>query len=555
MLRPPFSQDPISINKWDVIVIGAGAAGLMSCLELPENLNVLLLNRNTSKRSSSRWAQGGMASVVRPEDSFALHIQDTLNAGDGLCDLDAVEMLVEEAPICVERLQKLGMIFDQSFNQLATTLEAAHSCRRVLHVKDRTGRALVEVLEDHIENKKNILHCRGVRVTELLIENKQCKGVQVLDGSNLYWITSRAVILATGGGGHLFKNTTNPAQSSGEGIALSWRAGAAIEDLEFVQFHPTALKFYGAPCFLISEALRGEGAVLVDKNGESPVKNLSNRDLATRDQVSRAIMNNMQKNGIDHVGLDLRFIDPEQLVKRFPTILSRCQDYGVNPLNELIPVAPAAHYWMGGIFTDLNASSTIKGLYAVGEVASTGVHGANRLASNSLMECLVFARKMSSIELNNPINCRKTDRFDKDLNMNLPKEDYISGISQKIEELRNSCWSNLGVSRTQKNMIQLLKNLKSDISELNSNPLLINLEKLEIDQKIKLCEPNRRGLNLLLDLKNRQITTLLLLKACLFREESRGGHFRDDYPLKHKKWICHSRQQMNRGISKRFIKN
>ena len=555
MLRPPFSQEPISIDKWDVIVIGAGAAGLMTCLELPANLKVLLLNRNTSKTSSSRWAQGGIASVVRPEDSFDLHAEDTLKAGDGLCDFKAVEMLVREAPICVERLQKLGMIFDKSFDQLSTTLEAAHSCRRVLHVKDRTGRALVEVLEDHVENKKNILHCRGVRVTELLIRNKECKGVQVLDGSNLYWIISKAVVLATGGGGHLFTNTTNPTQSSGEGIALSWKAGAAIEDLEFIQFHPTALKFYGAPCFLISEALRGEGAILVDNNGESPVKNLQNRDLASRDQVSRAIMKNMHQNNIEHVGLDLRFIDPEKIVERFPTILSRCQDYGVNPLNEVIPVAPAAHYWMGGVSTNLNASSTTKGLYAVGEVASTGVHGANRLASNSLMECLVFARKMSSIVLNSTKNIKQLDRFNKDLVMQDPEEDYISKISEKIDELRKLCWDNLGVSRTKKSMIKLLETLQDEIDQLKINPLLKCLEKIEIDQQCKLSEPNRRGLNLLLDLQNRQITTLLLLKACLFREESRGGHYRDDFPTKDITWKCHTRQQLNQKICKRFIKN
>ena len=555
MLRPPFSQESISIDKWDVIVIGAGAAGLMTCLELPENLNVLLLNRNTSKRSSSRWAQGGIASVVRPEDSFALHVEDTLKAGDDLCDLSAVEMLVKEAPGCVDRLQNLGMIFDQSSDQLSTTLEAAHSCRRVLHVKDRTGRALVEVLEDHIENKENILHCRGVRVTELLIEKEVCRGVQVLDGSNLYWITSKAVVLATGGGGHLFTNTTNPAQSSGEGIALSWKAGAAIEDLEFIQFHPTALKFYGSPCFLISEALRGEGAVLVDKNGESPVKHLENGDLATRDQVSRAIMNNMQENDVDHVGLDLRFIDPEKIVERFPTIISRCQDYGVNPLNEVIPVAPAAHYWMGGVHTDLNASSTMKGLYAVGEVASTGVHGANRLASNSLMECLVFARKMSCIELNAPYNVRRLDRYTTEIFMDNPKEDFILGVSDKIDCLRKLCWSNLGVSRNKKNMNKLLKTLQDEIDQLQKNPLLECLNKIEIDQKLKLSEPNRRGLNLLLDLHNRQITTLLLLKACLFREESRGGHYRDDFPIKEITWKCHTRQQLNQEIIKRFIKN
>ena len=555
MLRPPFSQEPISINTWDVIVIGAGAAGLMTCLELPSDLKVLLLNRNTSKASSSRWAQGGIASVVRPDDSFDLHAEDTLKAGDGLCDFKAVEMLVREAPGCVDRLQNLGMIFDQNCDQLATTLEAAHSRRRVLHVKDRTGRALVEVLEDHVENKENILHCRGVRVTELLIENEECKGVQVLDGSNLYWITSRAVVLATGGGGHLFTNTTNPAQSSGEGIALAWKAGAAIEDLEFIQFHPTALKFYGAPCFLISEALRGEGAVLVDKNGESPVKYLQNRDLATRDQVSRAIMKNMHDNNVDHVGLDLRYIDPEKIVERFPTILSRCQDYGVNPLNEVIPVAPAAHYWMGGVRTDLNASSNRKGLYAVGEVASTGVHGANRLASNSLMECLVFARKMSSIVLNNPLNLRKSERTKEECYIQDPPEDHISIIAGKIDELRKSCWINLGVSRNESNMIKFLNHIQTNMDQLQKNPLLNSLNQIEFDQKVKLNEPKRREINLLLDLQNRQITTLTLLKACLFRKESRGGHYRDDFPIKDKKWECHTRQQLNKEIKKRFIKN
>ena len=555
MLRPPFSQEPIPINNWDVIVIGAGAAGLMTCLELPSNLKVLLLNRNTSKVSSSRWAQGGIASVVRQDDSFDLHAEDTLKAGDGLCDFQAVEMLVKEAPGCVERLQNLGMIFDQSSDQLATTLEAAHSRRRVLHVKDRTGRALVEVLEDHIENQKNILHCRGVRVTELFIDNEECRGVQVLDGANLYWIQSRAVVLATGGGGHLFTNTTNPAQSSGEGIALAWKAGAAIEDLEFVQFHPTALKFYGAPCFLISEALRGEGAILVDKNGESPVKNLENRDLATRDQVSRAIMKNMHDNNVDHVGLDLRYIDPEKIVERFPTILSRCQDYGVNPLNEVIPVAPAAHYWMGGVKTDLNASSTRKGLYAVGEVASTGVHGANRLASNSLMECLVFARKMSSIVLNDLSKFEKFDRSFQEFDIEDPKEDQISIIAEKIDELRKLCWLNLGVSRNKVNMSKFLNYIQNDIDKLNKNDLLNSLEKIKFDQKIKLSERNRRALNLLLDLKNRQITTITLLKACLFREESRGGHYRDDFPDKDKNWECHTRQQLDQKIQKRFIKN
>jgi len=555
MLRPPFSKKLIEINEWDVIVIGAGAAGLMASLELPEHYKVLLLNRNTNQNSSSRWAQGGIASVVRPDDSFDLHIQDTVNAGDGLCDLQSVEMLVKEAPNCVNRLQRLGMIFDQTSNQLSTTLEAAHSCRRVLHVKDRTGRALVEVLEDHVENKKNVLHCRGVRVIKISVENNCCNGVQVLDGSNLYWIHAKAVVLATGGGGHLFANTTNPPQSAGEGISLAWDAGAAIEDLEFIQFHPTALKFYGAPCFLISEALRGEGAVLVDDFGNSPVNKLQDKELSTRDQVSRAVMSYMKNNDIDHVGLDLRFIEPKVIIKRFPTILSRCQEYGINPLNELIPVAPAAHYWMGGVHTDMKASTTIKGLYAVGEVASTGVHGANRLASNSLMECLVFARKLSEIDLGKIRNCTTSKRVhisSKKIDLN---KDFCNKISNKIDYLRKSCWEYLGVSRSKESMQNFVKELEVECLNLNKNELLIMTKDLGFNKIISLDEPNRRALNLLMDLNNRQITTKRLLDACIFREESRGGHFRFDFPNKDEDWQCHSRQSKSEKIHKRFIKN
>ena len=554
MLRPPFSKKLIEFHNWDVVVIGAGAAGLMASLELPENLNVLLLNRNTSKVSSSMWAQGGIASVIRPDDSFELHIEDTLNAGDGLCDRKAVEMLVREAPSCVDNLQRLGMTFDKNLDQLSTTLEAAHSRRRVLHVKDRTGRALVEVLEDHVESKKNILHCRGVRVTELLVEDEICKGVQVLDGSNLYWISSKAVVLATGGGGHLFTNTTNPSQSAGEGVALAWKAGALIQDLEFIQFHPTALKFYGAPCFLISEALRGEGAVLIDKYGNSPVDHLKDKELSSRDQVSRAIMNNMLKNNSDHVGLDLRFIDPDKIVKRFPTILNRCQEYGVNPLNEVIPVAPAAHYWMGGVNTDLNASTTIKNLYAVGEVASTGVHGANRLASNSLMECLVFAKKMSTINLESSTT-KSINRINKSFDLSDVDKDLFSKISTKIEILRKSCWENIGVSRSKNKMKLFYSNFGKDKSAIIDNSILNIIKEVEVSEKISFDEQHRRALNLLIDLQNRQITTRLLVEACLFREESRGGHYRIDYPNKNDLWKCHSNQRRNQKIVKSPIQN
>tara|TARA_Y100001970_G_C14258015_1_gene877056 strand:- start:3496 stop:5178 length:1683 start_codon:yes stop_codon:yes gene_type:complete len=554
MLRQPFSKHPIELDTWDVIVIGAGAAGLMACLEIPDNLKVLLLNRNTSKISSSRWAQGGIAAVIRPEDSFELHFQDTLGAGDGLCDINAVNMLVNDAPYLVERLESYGMIFDREFGKISTTLEAAHSCRRVLHVQDRTGRALVEVLQDRVEERENILHCRGVRVSDLLIRNERCCGVQVLDGSNLYWINSKAVVMATGGGGHLYANTTNPTQASGEGIALAWKGGAAIDDLEFVQFHPTALKSYGAPCFLISEALRGEGAFLVSDSGTSPVSCLAQKDLAPRDQVSRALFKTMKKESVDHAFLDLSRISPEKLVKRFPNIISRCQEYGINPINQLIPIAPAAHYWMGGISTNLFAKSTLNGLYAVGEVASTGVHGANRLASNSLMECLVFARKLSAINCDNNnydlTSCTRKS-FIKPFNKPYSLDRKI--LIQSINQLRNLCWERVGVSRNRNDMNSLHQYIRKHLSIITEHPMLKMTQNLDITELIHLEENDRRDLNLIFDLYHRLITSNLLTNACIFRKESRGGHYRIDNPVSLPYWRMHSRQIIHQSITTRQV--
>tara|TARA_Y100001968_G_scaffold45599_1_gene35639 strand:- start:16185 stop:17855 length:1671 start_codon:yes stop_codon:yes gene_type:complete len=542
-------------GPWDVVVIGAGAAGLMASLELPEYLNVLLLNRNTSKRSSSRWAQGGIAAVTRNEDSDSSHAEDTFQAGVGLCDLDAVTMFIQKAPKCVSRLLNLGMEFDQEDGQLSTTLEAAHSYRRVLHVKDRTGRALVEVLQDRVENSSNIVHLRGVRVTQLWIENNCCNGVQVLDGSILRWIPARAVVLATGGGGHLFANTTNPAQASGEGIALAWNAGAFIKDLEFVQFHPTALKLDGAPSFLLSEALRGEGAVLVDRYGQSPVKHLSGNDLASRDQVSRALFQAMRLQGVENLGLDLKNIGERKAETRFPTILQRCRDFGLDPLNQLIPVAPAAHYWMGGVATNLEAKTNLTGLYAVGEVACTGLHGANRLASNSLMECLVFASQMDAIQLNKDFpklacdikyetyKCSSTSRPTLKVNQ----------LKFEIDELRNLIWREAGVDRSYKGMKQALFSIRRKLDLINHEQLLRFVHNHEPGMAHDLSEDDRKKLNLLLDLNHRQITSSLMLEACLFRKESRGGHFRNDYPYKLPFWECHSIQKIGQDISTRPV--
>ncbi len=556
-LHTGFNKNHIYSTNWDVIVIGAGAAGLMSSLELPSNLKILLLNRNTSKRSSSRWAQGGMAAVTRIEDSEDVHALDTIKAGAGLCDSEAVQMFVKSAPRLVDRLLKLGMEFDRTSGKLSTTLEAAHTYRRVLHVKDRTGKALVDVLNDEVDQRDNVLHQRGIRVTQIWVERGRCLGVQVLDGPALRWIKAKAVVLATGGGGHLFSNTTNPTQAAGEGIALAWRGGAFIEDLEFFQFHPTALKLDDAPSFLISEALRGEGAVLVDSLGESPVDHLEGKDLASRDQVSRALFKAMKKQKVDHIGLDVKSIAVEDVEARFPSIFQRCREFGLEPLQEVIPVAPSAHYWMGGVATNLKAQTNIKGLFAIGEVACTGLHGANRLASNSLMECLVFANQMRNIQLN---DFKTSDISGNNLsfnksNLRFSKDQGTKYLLKEIEKLRQLCWREAGVDRSQKGMSSALAKVKRDYQNLLDEPLLnlvFSQSKYAINEFDEIA---RRDLNLLLDLSNRQMSSLLMLEACLFRKESRGGHFRDDFPTSVPYWQCHTRQIKGKNIHTRPIVN
>ena len=556
-LKTGLNKNDIYLTHWDVVVIGAGAAGLMTSLELPSNLKILLLNRNTSKRSSSRWAQGGIAAVTRIEDSEEIHAFDTIKVGAGLCDPDAVQMFVENAPRLVDRLLKLGMEFDRTSGNLSTTLEAAHTHRRVLHVKDRTGKALVDVLNEEVDRRDNILHRRGIRVTQIGVERGRCFGVQVLDGTALRWINAKAVVLATGGGGHLFANTTNPTQASGEGIALAWRAGAVIEDLEFFQFHPTALKLAGAPSFLISEALRGEGAVLVDEFGESPVKHLEGKDLASRDQVSRALFKAMKKQKVDYIGLDVKSIAVEDKEARFPSIFQRCREFGLDPLKELIPVAPSAHYWMGGVHTNLKAQTNIKGLFAIGEVACTGLHGANRLASNSLMECLVFANQMQNIELNDFKNSDISwinSNVNKE-NLRFSKAEGTNYLTKEIEKLRQLCWREAGVDRSQKGMRVALAKVKRDYENLLNEPLLNLVFSQSKDAVNVFDEIARRDLNLLVDLSNRQMSSLLMLEACLFRKESRGGHFRDDFPTSVPFWQCHTRQVKGKDIHTRPVSN
>ena len=531
-------------SQWDVVVIGSGAAGLMTALELPAGLRVLLLSKNSGPPSASRWAQGGIAAVTRSDDSFDSHIEDTLRAGAGLCDRDAVELLVRQAPACVERLLQLGMDFDRSLDGLSTTLEAAHSHRRVLHAQDRTGGALVDALEREVLRRPGLVQRKGMPALQLWIESGRCVGLQVLDGQRIRWLRTGAVVLASGGGGHLFAHTTNPSQASGDGVAMAWAAGARVRDLEFVQFHPTALMLPGAPHFLISEAVRGEGARLQDARGGSPVEELPGGDLAPRDQVSRALARRMRDQGVEHLWLDLRPVGRERLERQFPTILGRCNDLGLQPLDRPIPVAPAAHYWMGGIATDLNAATSLPGLYAVGEVASTGVHGANRLASNSLMECLVFARQLRRLDLQ-PL---PTVAGERQHHWRGQPEGLPLDPQRQIAELRQLCWQAAGVERSAAGLSPALTWVNLRRAELTMAPLLRQIQTLEPGDVLQLESDAAQHLLLLQELQQRLVLAGLLIEAALFRSESRGGHFRRDAPAPQPFWRVHTVQQQLRPL-------
>lgn len=538
-------------SQFDVLVVGSGAAGLYAALCLPSHLEVALITKDTLKTGASDWAQGGIAAAIAPSDSPSLHLEDTLRAGAGLCDRAAVEFLVENAAAAIKSLLEMGVSFDRRNDDLAMTLEAAHSRPRVLHAADTTGRAIVSTLTAKVLERPNITILSQAIALSLWIDSTthRCQGISLLCNRQITWIKASAVILATGGGGQVFAQTTNPRVSTGDGVALAWRAGVVLRDLEFVQFHPTALTVPGAPRFLISEAVRGEGAHLVDEQGKRFAFDYHPEgELAPRDVVSRAIFSHLQKNATDsakaHVYLDMRAIAPEKIRYRFPNIIKRCQKWGVDVFSEPIPVSPAAHYWMGGIATDLACRTSIDGLYAIGETASTGVHGANRLASNSLLECIVFAAQLSQIASESRLLSEEsfslvteTESWDREM----PKIAFIR------ESLPSLMWQSAGICRSQEPMkaaIAQVNRWRQELAQLSITRYLLNFS---APKSVKLALSSAEAqLRTCAETLNLLDIGYLILASAAFRTESRGGHYRTDYPQTDEEWQVHTLVQGER---------
>ena len=541
----------LSLPNVDVIVVGAGAAGLYTALSLPPSLAVALITKDTLSLSASDWAQGGIAAVIDPTDSQALHIADTLAAGAGLCDEPAVQYLVNHAPSCIQTLLDMGVAFDRKGEQLALTLEAAHSRRRVLHAADTTGRALVNTLIQQVLSRSNIHVLAPALVLDLWLNEsgQSCQGICLAYDGRIDWLAARAVILATGGGGQVFARTTNPTVSTGDGVAIAHRAGAILRDLEFFQFHPTALTKPGAPHFLISEAVRGEGAHLIDKEGRRFTFDYHPAgELAPRDVVSRAIFNHLQHTEVDpaqaHVWLDLRPIPSETINARFPNIIAVCQRWGIDVFREPIPVAPAAHYWMGGVQTDLLNRCTITGLYAVGETASSGVHGANRLASNSLLECLVFGGQFQHLD---PAALSSSNsQIDSTVAVGAPLQwqlcwDDEAWIQRLRQELPKLIWQSAGICREEATLVVAIAQVETWREDFLKRPASLALRHLQPQQTaILLCDQGFSQLRSWVELDNLLDIAWLVLKSALFRTESRGGHYRSDYPHTSPAWQTHT---------------
>jgi L-aspartate oxidase len=523
----------IDIKEFDTIIVGSGLAGLTAAFHASKKGSVAIITKSQLDISNSYYAQGGIAAVIDKEDSFESHIQDTLEAGRGLCDLDAVNILVTEGQQCVQELISLGMQFDRENGEFVLGLEGGHSHRRILHAGgDATGKGLTVFMLNKVLEKKNIHAFEYTTVVEILVENQICLGVLAFDfvsGKNIIF-RSKATVIATGGLSRIYDRSTNPHTATGDGIALAFHAGAKLSDIEFIQFHPSALYIPGEEAFLISEAVRGEGAWLLNQEGERFMQNIHPlAELAPRDVVAYAIYSQLKQAHSDFVYLSLKHLDPNLIRTRFSTIYSTLLKYDIDITTDLLPISPAAHYMVGGIQTDLNGETNVERLFACGEVASTGVMGANRLASNSLLECLVFGKRAAEkATMGSPIS------------LNLPEFELIHVDT-----------SNEMLFLETKNRIATLMSKKAGIVRSGENLKEAIFELKEINNQLpeKVDEYN------LLKIKHIADICTLICESALIREESRGGHIREDFQTEDPAFCAHLIQQKDQQYKFQKIRN
>ena len=505
------------MRHYDYIIVGSGIAGLYAALLAIEQGSVLVLTKGSIDDCNTKYAQGGIAVAIGENDSPELHYRDTMAAGDSLCDANAVHILTEEAAECIADLIKLQVPFDTLDGKISLGTEAAHSMPRIIHAGgDATGEYIETTLSRQVRaNKVKVLeHCL---VSEIVTEGRSVKGVKVLDcrAKLIEEYSCRFLILATGGAGQLFKYTTNSDVVTGDGIALAFKAGAEISDMEFFQFHPTSLHLPGVTPFLISEAVRGEGGILRNGEGHRFMPDYADEaELAPRDVVARSIVYEMKKTGSDKVFLDVTHLPARLITTRFPHIYRFCQEHGLNITKELIPVAPAAHYFMGGVRVNEWGENNISGLFAIGEVACTGVHGANRLASNSLLESVVFARRaIQKTQTSHPsviASEAKQSHF-------LPDREPLSKVPQlNLPTLQSLMWDKVGIIRSGEGLTEAAN-------------ILATWER-------SLPQPTDR---ISYELSSQILCGRLMAEAALLREESRGAHFRTDFPQTSPEWQKH----------------